>query len=234
MKNIIDEKPFGELMGRHLKSVTFVHDTDIKDKNILDIGCGYGWCEVAFLKRDPNAITGIEISEKDLETIRKNIIDTRMSLAVSGATKLPFEDESFDTVVSWEVIEHIPKGTELEMFSEVKRVLKKGGSFYLSTPHASFFSSILDPAWWLAGHRHYSEKRLTNYGKNTSLPVERVEIAGGWWSLFSIVNMYVSKWIFRRQSFFNDYFLEKEDSEYNDKGSNKKGFANIFVHFRKV
>ena len=231
MQNIIDEKPFGELVGRHLKSVAFVRDADIQNKNILDIGCGYGWCEVAFLKRSPNAITGIEISEKDFETIRKNVIDTRVTLAVSGATKLPFEDGSFDTVVSWEVIEHIPVGTEDRMFAEVTRVLKNGGSFYLSTPHASFFSSILDPAWWFAGHRHYSKRSLIRYGQEASLSVERVEIAGGWWSLFSIINMYVAKWIFRRQSFFNDYFLKKENAEYND--PSREGFANIFVHFRK-
>lgn len=231
MKNIIDEKPFGNLMGRHLKSVTFVHDADIQEKDILDIGCGYGWCEIAFLRRNPNAITGIEISEKDLETIRKNVTDPRVSLFVSGATKLPFQDESFDTVVSWEVIEHIPKGTENKMFSEVRRVLKKNGSLYLSTPHASFFSNMFDPAWWLAGHRHYSKKSLESYGKRNSFSVERTEVAGGWWSIFSIINMYISKWIFRRQSFFSNYFLKKENVEYND--PHKNGFANIFVHFRK-
>lgn len=230
MKNIINEKPFGELTGRHLKSVTFVQDDDIAGKDILDIGCGYGWCEVAFLKRNPKAIVGIEISEKDLETIRKNVTDGRVSVEVSGATKLPFQDASFDTVVSWEVIEHIPVGTEKEMFSEVNRVLKPGGSFYLSTPHASFFSNLLDPAWLLVGHRHYSKGQLNRYARNSGLTIEKVEIRGAWWSLFSLINMYVAKWIFRRQSFCNDYFVRKENAEYNESQS---GFANIFVQFRK-
>lgn len=231
MKNIIDEKPFGELTGRHLKSVQFVQNVDIRGKDILDIGCGYGWCEVAFLKRDPKMITGIEISESDLATIRKNVTDSRVFLAVSGATVLPFSDGSFETVVSWEVIEHIPRGTENQMFSEVSRVLKQGGSFYLSTPHASFFSNLLDPAWLFAGHRHYSKRQLRRYAENNGLVVERVEIRGSWWSLFSIINMYVAKWLFHRQSFFNSYFLKKENAEYN--GVREHGFANIFMHFRK-
>jgi 2-polyprenyl-3-methyl-5-hydroxy-6-metoxy-1,4-benzoquinol methylase len=230
MKNIIDEKPFGTLTGRHLKSVNFVSEGDVRGKKILDIGCGYGWCEVAFLDKDPKSITGIEISERDLATIRKNVTDSRISTEVSGATSLPFQDASFDTVVSWEVIEHIPVKTESLMFSEANRVLKPGGSFYLSTPHWSFFSNLLDPAWLLVGHRHYSRGRLARYARNAGLSVERVEIRGGWWSLFSLVNMYVAKWVFRRTSFYNDVFVRKEDAEYNDSSD---GFANIFVHFKK-
>jgi 2-polyprenyl-3-methyl-5-hydroxy-6-metoxy-1,4-benzoquinol methylase len=232
MKNIIDEKPFGNLTGRHLKSVSFVKAEDIVGKNILDIGCGYGWCEVAFLQHNPKAITGIEISENDLETIRKNVTDGRLSVQVSGATKLPFPDGSFDTVVSWEVIEHIPVGTEDTMFSEVSRVLKPGGSFYLSTPHMSFFSNLFDPAWLLIGHRHYSRSRLERHAKKNGFAVERVEIRGGLWTVLSIINMYVAKWVFRRQSFYNDYFVRKENTEYNE--STESGFANIFVQFKKL
>ncbi len=232
MKNIINEKPFGELTGRHLKSVCFVNDADIANKDILDIGCGYGWCEAAFLEKNPRSITGVEISENDLETIRKNIFDPRVSVQVSGATKLPFQDAAFDTVVSWEVIEHISVGTEDRMFSEVSRVLKPGGSFYLSTPHMSFFSNMLDPAWWLSGHRHYSKMRLKQYAQKSGLVVDNIEIKGGWWTVFSIINMYVAKWIFRRQSFWNNHFVQKENEEYNGNG-NECGFANIFIHFRK-
>lgn len=231
MKNIIDEKPFGELSGRHLSSVLFVRDSDIQGKNILDIGCGYGWCEVAFLEKNPKMITGIEISENDLVTIRKNVTDSRVSLAVSGATALPFPDDFFDTVVSWEVIEHIPRGTENRMFAEVSRVLKRGGGFYLSTPHLSFWSTLLDPAWWLLGHRHYSAGQLQRYANKNGLQLVEVSVRGGWWSLLSIINMYAAKWLFRRQSFFNSYFLRKEDAEYN--GVRERGFANIFVYFRK-
>lgn len=231
MKNIIGEKPFGELTGRHRRSVSFVPDEDILNRDILDIGCRFGWCEVAFLKRDPKTMTGIEVSEDDLETVRENVRDERVTLAVSGATKLPFADRSFDTVVSWEVLEHIPVGTEHEMFSEVNRVLRPGGSFYFSTPNASFFSNLLDPAWLIAGHRHYSASRLTAYVDKAGLTVENVEILGSWWSIFSVVNMYVAKWLFRRSSFFNDKFVRREDEEYNRPQS--AGFANVFMHCRK-
>ena len=115
------------------------------------------------------------------------------------------------------------------MFSEVERVLKPGGVFYLSTPHRSFFTNILDPAWWLVGHRHYSQEHMEKFVSNTSLNIDEVETKGGWWSLFFILNMYISKWIFRRKPILEALFSEKEHAEYM--GDN--GFANIFIKFRK-
>lgn len=46
---------------------------------------------------------------------------------------LPFADESFDCVVSFQVIEHIKR--DKAFVSEVRRVLKKGGRFIVSTPN---------------------------------------------------------------------------------------------------
>lgn len=77
--------------------------------------------------------------------------------------ELPFENESFDTVVCWEVIEHLPENSEHALFVEVNRVLKVGGAFSLSTPHDSLVSKLLDPAWWLMSHRHYSKGSLLGY-----------------------------------------------------------------------
>jgi SAM-dependent methyltransferase len=115
------------------------------------------------------------------------------------------------------------------MFSETYRVLRPGGSFYLSTPHASFFSNILDPAWWLTGHRHYSQKKLFSYAKKNGFEIVEMKIKGKWWMLFSVLNMYISKWILRRKPLFQNFFSQKEHEEYmaND------GFGNIFVKFKK-
>lgn len=229
MKNILDEKPSHNLSGRLLASMRFVDNIDVVNRSILDIGCGYGWCELNFLERGARKIVGVEISEEDLDTIRKNITDSRLDLQVSSATSLHFDSNSFDTVVSWEVIEHIPRGSEEIMFSEVSRVLKPGGVFYMSTPRQSFFSNLLDPAWWLAGHRHYSQNDLCAYANNTSLAVDTVKIRGGAWSLLFILNMYISKWLLRREPIMEKYFSGKEHAEY----INDDGFANIFIKFRK-
>ena len=229
MQNILNEIPSRVLSGRLKASVDFVSDSDIKNKVILDIGCGFGWCEMNFLKRGVSKIVGLEISKNDLKTAKAYVQNPKVDFKVASAVKLPFKDESFDTVVCWEVIEHLPKRKEKKMFSEVSRVLKDEGIFYLSAPHSSFFSNILDPAWWLIGHRHYKTKRLERMA-SADFKVLDVKILGGFWSLMNIVNMYLAKWIFRRGPFFKDFFNKKENAEYKRDG----GFVNIFIKFKKI
>src|ERR1035437_5640279 len=119
MKNIIEEKPSNDLTGRLLASVKFVDDKDIAGKEILDVGCGYGTFALNFISRNAKKFTGIEITEEDLNTAKKYVIDPKAQFIVGSAIRIPFSENSFDTVVSWEVIEHIPKNTEEEMFAEV-------------------------------------------------------------------------------------------------------------------
>ena len=159
MKNITKVKPTEILHGRLLFSINFVSDLDIKDKKILDIGCGYGWFELNAIKRGCSNIIGTEITENDLQTAKENINNIKVQLKKGSAIDLNFHNKQFDTVVSWEVLEHIPKQTENKMFSEINRVLKNNGVFYLSTPFSNLFSDILDPAWWLIGHRHYKKNK---------------------------------------------------------------------------
>jgi 2-polyprenyl-3-methyl-5-hydroxy-6-metoxy-1,4-benzoquinol methylase len=230
MKNILDEKPSYELNGRLLESVNFVVDDDFKGKDVLDVGCGYGWFELNALSRGVNKIVGIEISESDLKTAKENIISEKVEFKIGVAIKLPFKDNSFDTIVCWEVIEHIPKNMENLMFSEFKRVLRPNGVFYLSTPNTSFYSNIFDPAWWLIGHRHYALEKLKELARQNSFEVLKIRVKGGFWSLFFTINMYISKWIFRRRAFLKEYFISKENTEYG----NFDGFVNIFMKFRKI
>jgi len=77
MRNLLNEKPTKTLHGRLLASTNFVEDLDLKNKEVLDIGCGYGWCELNFLKRGASKIVGLEISENDLKTAKENVQNER-------------------------------------------------------------------------------------------------------------------------------------------------------------
>lgn len=230
MRNILDEKPNTELTGRLLASARFVDDEDLRGKAVLDIGCGLGWCELNFLDRGVRRIVGVEVSEGDLSTIRENIISDRLSLGVAGATHLPFVSRSFDTIVSWEVLEHIPRGDEAEMFCEVARLLRPNGVFYMSTPHRSLFSNIMDPAWWAIGHRHYSRQSLEGYAGTASMTWEVCKIKGKWWTGLSALNMYISKWLLGRPRILESLFAAREDAEHTSDG----GFVSLFGKFRKL
>jgi ubiquinone/menaquinone biosynthesis C-methylase UbiE len=80
-------------------------------------------------------IVGMDI---DLDGIRR----MKLPATVAGdATRLPFADASFSTVVMAEILEHIPNPTGL--LPEVARVLARGGRFIATTPNPYY------PARWL-------------------------------------------------------------------------------------
>ncbi len=229
MKNIVEEKPTDQIYGRAKFNTEFVSDEDIYNKQILDIGCGFGWFELNALKRGVSKIIGVEFSEKDLETANKHINEKKIDFCVGNAIDLPFKNRKFDCLVSWEVLEHIPKNTEVKMFKEAARVLKEDGVFYMSTPFDSLLSKIFDPAWLLISHRHYSYKKLENLALSNGFVVEKVIVNGRWWEIIGILNLYIAKWVFRRKPFAQQFIANKQNKEY----FKEKGFTNIFLKLRK-
>jgi len=229
MKNIIDEKPSRDLQGRLLFSSRFVEDADIEGQKVLNIGCGYGWFEIDSVKRGVKSITGIELTDNDLNTALKHVNYDNVNFRVGSAIDLPFADNSYDTIVSWEVLEHIPKQTENKMFSEAYRVLKPGGHFYLSTPYRHFLSNLFDPAYWLIGHRHYSKEQIKHFAQQANFSINNLTFGGGIWELIAINNLYIAKWIFRRKPFFEKYLEKKLNDEY----AKETGMTNVFVAMEK-
>jgi 2-polyprenyl-3-methyl-5-hydroxy-6-metoxy-1,4-benzoquinol methylase len=99
---------------------------------ILDAGCGYCY-HTTRLARGGASITAVDFSDAALaagrQTIARAGIADRVNLQQADLTKLPFPDNSFDFVVSWGVLMHIP---EVEMaLTELSRVLKPAGVLVL-------------------------------------------------------------------------------------------------------
>lgn len=99
---------------------------------LLDAGCGYCY-HTTRLARSGAQITAVDFSDAALAAARRTTvavgIDKQVTLKRADLTSLPFEDGSFDFVVSWGVIMHIP---EMEKaLSELARVLKPGGTLVL-------------------------------------------------------------------------------------------------------
>lgn len=100
-------------------------------KHILDVGCGTS----KILAAMPQAI-GLDVLFKKL---RFNL-SLGNTLVNADIGNICFKDESFDTVICSEVIEHIKK--EKCIFQELKRVLKNDGTLILGTPDYARFSWI--------------------------------------------------------------------------------------------
>ena len=106
---------------------------------VLDIGCGSGALPILLAKKYQNAqIHGIDYWGKQWEYSKaiceKNAslenVANRIELKKASAADLPFEDESFDVVVSNLVFHNITSVKDKsQLLKEALRVLKKGGQF---------------------------------------------------------------------------------------------------------
>ena len=72
---------------------------------ILDVGCGKGFLLHEFTRVLPQAeVRGIDISAYAIEHAKKEV---QPHLTLGGATELPFEDDSFDLVVSVNTVHNL-------------------------------------------------------------------------------------------------------------------------------
>lgn len=194
---------------------------NLSGKNVLDIGCSFGWLEKMAIEQGVKEIIGIEPNEKSFHNIKE--INPKVKYVIGRAESLPFNNNSFDIVIMLEVLEHIPKGTEEIAFIEIYRVLKPGGKLILSTPNDKFINSMLDPAWFF-GHRHYRPSYLKKILNKSGYKIEKEFLYGGFWEMFRMIPHYFFKWVFQMEDPFKSYFEKKIESD-----SKKKGYACIYI-----
>lgn len=108
---------------------------------ILDFGCGDGIL-IKYMKRNnPKSLFyGVDVSKKIIQINKKKISFAKFYVTFDGG-RLPFPNNSFDFIVSTDVIEHI-YDTEYA-FRELSRVLKPNGKILLSTPYNGIIKNIL-------------------------------------------------------------------------------------------
>jgi len=147
-----------------------------------------------------------------------------------SALALPFQEALFDLVTLFDVVEHVPRGTERHALSEAGRVLRDGGSLVVSVPNSGLLSNLLDPARWLIGHRHYTPEQVVELLNQEGFAVDQVECRGGLAELVGMLLLYVFK-VFAREMPFKRWFDRQRDEEYL--GPNH-GTATIFVVARRV
>ena len=99
-------------------------------RRVLDLGCGVGR-HALLLAEHGFAVEALDGSPTGLEVLREKAASRGLSLNLSegSADALPFDDTSFDFVLSWNVIYHGSMGDVGRRLAEVWRVLKPGGLF---------------------------------------------------------------------------------------------------------
>lgn len=109
---------------------------------VLEIGSGRG-SMLKWLAEMGAEAQGIEVSAERIAEGRE--IHGPLPLQLTTGTALPFPDGSFDVVVSFDVLEHIPD-TDAHL-AEVRRVLREGGQYLLQTPN-KWTNTVFETIRW--------------------------------------------------------------------------------------
>lgn len=214
-----------EAKGEHKFYFSFSKDF-IKNKKVLDVGSWTGPFEILIYDL-AKEITAVDIEERALKVLKKNLPKVKIVKALSH--RLPFADGIFDAVCFFDVIEHIPQGYELATLLEINRVLKKGGYLFLATPYKNFFSNLLDPAYFLARHRHYGREQLSLMLSDAGFKIESVRITGSIFTSLYAISFYFFKHILGMKMPTIEFIERKME-----KDMKTPGFTQIAIRAKKV
>jgi ubiquinone/menaquinone biosynthesis C-methylase UbiE/uncharacterized protein YbaR (Trm112 family) len=129
--NYFDKEP--KIVAEERKrNRAFIQSKIPKDANlILDIGCGSAWVAKTFTV-EKKYVVSLDVSETNPVKAYETYNNAYHAAVVADAKHLPFKNDSFDTIVAAEIIEHL---TVPKIFiAEWLRVLKPGGSLIIETP----------------------------------------------------------------------------------------------------
>ncbi|WP_184548911.1 class I SAM-dependent methyltransferase [Mucilaginibacter sp. FT3.2] len=124
--------PDGELVEDHdtLCANLYRHlfaKAALKDKDVLEVGCGRGGGCHLVLQYQPKTVTGLDYSENGIKFCKQTYKQDNLNFVAGNAESLPFEDNSFDIIVNLESSHCY--GNRENFFKEVARALKPGGYF---------------------------------------------------------------------------------------------------------
>ena len=186
----------------------------VRGADVLDVGCSVGWYAAEALARGARSMTGLDQSNEALAVARRSTPEA--TFIQGSALDLPFEDASFDLVTMFNVIEHLPRGSETRLLAEGTRVLRPGGRLALVTPHNHPLPTLADPAWYF-GHRHYSRRRIASFASDAGLRVDRLELAGGAADTLDLLLYYLSRHLLRRERHPFDRLRRRADREFQER-----------------
>ncbi|MCV0393501.1 MAG: methyltransferase domain-containing protein, partial [Nitrosopumilus sp.] len=126
---------FQEHIIRYMFSCQF-----IKNKIVLDAGCGTGYGSYLLAQKGAKSVLGIDTSKEAITFCKNNFKINNVQFKEDDCTNPKVSDSSIDVVIAFEILEHL-KNPE-QFLSHAKRILKNNGLLILSTPNKKTYNSV--------------------------------------------------------------------------------------------
>jgi len=117
-------------------------DGTLAGKRVLEVGCGRGVGIEILLARGAASVAGFDLDPEMVALAQQHLAkygDTRACVFVGDAAVIATPDASFDAVVDYGIIHHIPSWPQA--LHEIARVLRPGGTFYFEDLFRGFISA---------------------------------------------------------------------------------------------
>lgn len=134
-----------------------------RDKVVLDVGCGAGGKSLYYVTLGAAKVVGIDIVpyyKEQSDELAKKLGINGFEFRCEDAANLTFPDNTFDTVIMNDAMEHVAKPEEV--LAELRRVLKPGGRIYCNFPPYGhpYGAHLQDAIGILWVQYFYSEKTM--------------------------------------------------------------------------
>jgi SAM-dependent methyltransferase len=137
----VDDDPFperfvpGEMRGlievEHLARYWWAAGC-VKDRTVLDAGCGVGYGAALLAALGARAVTAVDNAPDAVAAARERG-GSEVDVIEADISALPFAEDSFDVVVCFETLEHVTD--QPKALDELRRILRPGGVLLISSPN---------------------------------------------------------------------------------------------------
>jgi O-antigen biosynthesis protein len=131
----------GQIAFEHYHGYCLARDLAV-GRDVLDVAADEG-CGSALLADVARSVVGVELDAASVKHAREAYPRENLRFLEGDATRMPLPDACVDMVVSFETLEHL--GDHDRFLSEVRRVLRPGGLFLVSTPDRDVYSAPGQP-----------------------------------------------------------------------------------------
>lgn len=133
---------------------------NLRNKSVLDLGCGFGWhCRFA-REQQASSVIGVDISDNMLQRAREKTDDRFISYIKMPIEDIDFSGSEFDVVISSLAFHYIESYEAI--CKKVHDCLKPGGTFVFSVEHP-IFTSRNEQAWYVDDHGNHLHWPVDNY-----------------------------------------------------------------------